>query len=86
MWCPCKFTLLSAYESDAAASLRCSLGMRPMRTGHVQCEAVERLVLLFQARMRVSRLAATVEFKRLVTRGCFWSTRRTVPASGGSLQ
>jgi len=74
------------YEFGAAASLRCSLRMRPVRTGRVRCEAAECLVLLFQERVCVSRLAATVEFKRLVTRACFWSTRRTVPASGGSLQ
>ena len=73
-------------ESGVAASLRCSLRLRPVRTGRVRCEAAERPVVLFQACVRVSRLAATVEFKRLVTRGCFWSTRRTVPASGGSLQ
>ena len=31
-------------------------------------------------------LSAVVMFKRLVTRDCFWSTKRTIPAFGGSLQ
>ena len=65
-------------------SLRCSLRISPVRTRRVRCEAAERPVLLFQTRVCVLAVGGNGQFKRLVTRGCFWSTGRTVPASGAT--
>jgi len=42
------------YESSATMSFRCSLRTRPVCTGRIWCEAVERPVLLFQARVRLA--------------------------------